>query len=165
MKLSQWSQVHQRRVAVGRLQSQGKIHRNRSGAAAAFRVHYGKDLAAGPFPVDLPLRRSETNKRFQKVGSGGGPLDKLTSPGPHGAHNHLRLRNAADGEQRHPGQFLVEQFDRPQSQNRIIRGDVDQNHVRICALDPVHNRIGGGQRKTGVSVHCPSHTGAVHQNL
>ena len=64
--VSQRSQVHQRRVAVGSVQSQSEIHRDRSGAAASFGVNYGKDLAAGPFPVYLPLSRGETDKRFQE---------------------------------------------------------------------------------------------------
>src|SRR5580692_12148377 len=121
---------------MSRLQSQSEIHRDCSCATSSLGVDDGENLAACSFPIHFSLSCRETNKSFQKIGGSGWPLYKLTSAGAHCADNDLRLRDAADGEQRHSRQFLMQQFDCPQSHNRVVSRDVHHHDVSFCSLNP-----------------------------
>ena len=163
--VSQGRNVHQRHVAVGRVQRQGQVHGGGGGAAAALGIDYGKDFSPRPFPVNFPLRRGQPDEGFEQVGGGGGTLDEFARAGAHGAHDDLGLGHAAHRKDGGVPHFLMDQFDGPQRQGVIVRGHIHQHDLRAGALHPAQDRVGDHHRITGAGVHHARHAGAVHQHL
>src|ERR1700739_2493058 len=94
----QGRQIHQRGVAVSRLQCQGKIDGYRGCAASAFGIDHGKHFAARTLLLHSALRRRKTDKGLEKICGGSRTLDEFTSSRTHGADNELRLIQGSNGK-------------------------------------------------------------------
>jgi hypothetical protein len=75
------------------------------------------------------------------------------------------LGDAANGEYRQRRHLLMDQLNPAQGHDRIIRRDVDQNHISFGHLYPVHQRVGCRHRKIAVRMHYPSYAGTLYQYL
>jgi len=65
-------QIHERRVAMGRLQRQGQVHRHRGCPTPALGIYDGEYLATRSLFLDPALRCGQANKCLQQIGGGVG---------------------------------------------------------------------------------------------
>src|SRR4029077_13272693 len=159
------SQIDERRVSVRRLQSQGKIYGNGSGSASALGIDYGKNLASGAFLASTPLCSGKTHKGLKQVGRGGRPFNEFTSASTHGVDDDLGLIEVSDGEDGGFRHFLMQEFNRPQSQRRIVGRNIDQGYVWICGTHSARDGICRRHGETGAGVHRTGDAGAIDQDL
>src|SRR5258707_15823071 len=108
--MSERREIHECRVTVSRLQRQGKVDGHSGGTASAFCVHDRKYFTARTLFLDAALGCGEANKCLEKIGGGGGTLDKLAGSRAHGIHDDLRLIQISDGEHSRIWQFLMQKF-------------------------------------------------------
>ena len=87
------------------------------------------------------------------------------APDAHGADDHLRLVEIADGKDGGFGQFLMQKFHSAHRRTRIVRRNIHHDHVGIGGLHPAHDWVRGRDRKTGARVYRPGYAGSVHQYL
>jgi len=92
-------------------------------------------------------------------------LNELARSSAHRVDDNLRLVEDADGENGILGHFLVQEFNRAQSQLMIVRGNVDEGYVGIRSAYPAGYRIGPGYGKTGARMHSARNAGAIDQHL
>src|SRR5216684_6336631 len=164
-RMSERSQVNQRRLSMRRLQSQGQVYGHGSCAASPFGIEHGKDLAPGTFLAHPPLGRRKPHEGFQQVSCSCGSFDKFPRARSHCANDYLRLTEIADGEYRRLGHLLVQEFNSAQGDGRIVRGDIDHYYVWIGGANTPGDGIGRSHRKRGTGMHSTRYAGAVDQHL
>src|SRR5712672_2302568 len=90
-RMSERSQVNQRRLSMRRLQSQCKVYGHGSCAASPLGIEHGKDLAPGTFLPHPPLGRGKANEGLQQISCSCGALNKFPRARSHCANDYLRL--------------------------------------------------------------------------
>ncbi len=126
--MSEGSKIHQQNAALGFLERDGRVDRNRGTARSSFRIHYREDACPARGSAAFAARCGKAGKCLDQSFRSRIAFQKLASPGTHGGHDGGRVIHFADGKNRNFAGVGLNQFDGGDGWLRVARVNINDNN-------------------------------------